>query len=452
MKLLKLTALAVAICLLSTGCNTGSDSPENLLNDNIVYSESKNKLYTFVNQSLDGTTLLLPNNVSEVGEINEVDSNIIAFQKKQDVNAKYTKVKVGFVLISKNGDKYKLEDSYLQEGDDIEYANFYDINNDGKDEVVLLIRKDNATNMYVYSIKNNKIELISEVKPTWLKNYSNFIDTKIKIGFLDDDLTLDILMMNYDINSEKMYATILRYDKDNNISRSNTLEFNNVKNIKELYTTNGKVSNDKKGIVINIPSKKESGYNTQILTLEKDKLSKVFDDDKMIFNSYYVPVKDFNLDGILDLPVLNNNMIENFSTNTTSSALVTWKQWNNKYDDKADTIFISQVYYNYKNNFRLFIQNNLAYKLYIQKSVTGETSFYTFYHYEKNDTEPIEIFQISISPKNIVEDAKTTPKMDTILAESDNNYYQLIINNKEIFESFNLTIESMKESFSLIYK
>ena len=63
--------------------------------------------------------LLLPNNVSEVGEINEVDSNIIAFQKKEDVNDKYTKVKLDLYLFQKMENKYILEDSYLEEGDDI---------------------------------------------------------------------------------------------------------------------------------------------------------------------------------------------------------------------------------------------------------------------------------------------------------------------------------------------
>ena len=99
MNLLKLAALALTMCFMATGCDTSSDSPESLLNDNIVYNKSKNELYTFVNQSLDGTTLLLPGNSSEVGEINELDSNVIAFQRKQDVNA--NKNEVGLVLISK---------------------------------------------------------------------------------------------------------------------------------------------------------------------------------------------------------------------------------------------------------------------------------------------------------------------------------------------------------------
>ena len=223
MKLLKLAALALTMCFMTTGCDTSSDSPESLLNDNIVYNKSKNELYTFVNQSLDGTTLLLPGNSSEVGEINELDSNVIAFQRKQDVNA--NKNEVGLVLISKNNDKYVLKDSYLEEGEDIEYANFYDLNNDGNDEIILLIKNGITTTMNVYSIIDDKIELLSTVVPTWLDNYLKYTNTKIKIGFIDDDLKLDVLMINYDYNSGNMYATILNYDKDNQIKNSNSVKF-----------------------------------------------------------------------------------------------------------------------------------------------------------------------------------------------------------------------------------
>ena len=46
MKLLKLAALALTMCFMTTGCDTSSDSPESLLNDNIVYKAAnliKNK-------------------------------------------------------------------------------------------------------------------------------------------------------------------------------------------------------------------------------------------------------------------------------------------------------------------------------------------------------------------------------------------------------------------------
>ena len=156
MKLLKVAALVFVMCIMTTGCDTSSDLPENLLDDNIVYDKGNSELYTFINKSLDGTTLVLPDNSSEVGQINEVDSNIIAFQKRQDVNLKINKV--GFVLVSKNDEGYTLEDSYLEEGEEIEYANFYDLNNDGNDEVILLINNKSVITMNVYSIKDNKVK------------------------------------------------------------------------------------------------------------------------------------------------------------------------------------------------------------------------------------------------------------------------------------------------------
>lgn len=450
MKLLRVVAIVFVVCIMTTGCDTSSDLPEDLLNDNIVYDKGNNELYTFVNKSLDGTTLILPNNSNEVGQINEVGSNIIAFQKKQDVNLKTNQV--GFVLISKNNERYTMEDSYLEEGEEIEYAYLYDLNNDGNDEVILVINNKSVMTMNVYSTNGNKIKKTSEVKPTWLKDYKKYTNMKIKIGFIDNDLKLDILMMNYDNSNGEMYATILNYSNDNELSTTNAVKISNVKNLNDLYLVIGKIYNNKKGIILSIPTLKEGNYATQILFMKDNKLKKVFNDHNLILNSYYVPVRDANKDGIIDIPVLNNNMVESFASNSKPSSLVSWRKWNNKTGKDADTIFVSQVYYNYKNNFKFLVPDNLANKLYIQKNVLDDISYYVFYYYDKESKEPLELFQIGISPKNLVEDTKTSPKMDSILAETENNYYQLLIRNKEDFEKYDLTLDSMKEYFSLIYK
>ena len=300
MKLPKVVVLLlIVISIFTTGCETNTESPENLLNNNIIYDKNKNELYTFVNKSLDGTTLILPQNSSEVGQINELDSNIIAFQKKEDVNLNSNEV--GFVIISKNDKGYILKDSYLEEGDEIEYANFYDLNNDGLDEVILLIKNNSSVTMNIYSIKNDKIEKISQVKPTWLDGYEKYTDMKIKIGLINDDLILDILMLNSD-SSGDIYATVLNYDKNNKLNISNSIKMSNVKNLSESYMTLGKVYNNKKGIVLSMPTVKESAYATQILYMKDDKLKKAFNDKDVIMNSYYIPIKDVNSDGILEIP------------------------------------------------------------------------------------------------------------------------------------------------------
>lgn len=450
MKLLKVAALVFVMCIMTTGCDTSSDLPENLLDDNIVYDKENSQLYSFINKSLEGTTLVLPGNSSEVGQINEVDSNIIAFQKRQDVNLKINNV--GFVLISKNDEHYTMEDNYLEEGEEIEYANFYDLNNDGQDEVILLINNKSVTTMNIYSIENNKIKRISKVEPSWLKDYKKYTQMKIKVGFIDNDLKLDILMMNYDNSNGEMYVTMLNYLNNNELSITNELKIPNVKNLNDLHLVIGRVFNNKKGVVLSIPTLKENGYATQILFMKDNKLKKAFNDDKLILNNYYVPVKDDNSDGVIDIPVLNNNMIESFASNSKPSALISWRKWNNKTGKDADTIFISQVYYNYKYNFKFLVPDNLANKLYIQRNMVGDMPYYIFYYYDKSSKEPLELFQIGISPKNLVEDTKGAPKMETILDETDNNYYQLIVKNKDVFEKNDLTLENMKEYFSLIYK
>ena len=169
MKLPKVVVLLlIVISIFTTGCETNTESPENLLNNNIIYDKNKNELYTFVNKSLDGTTLILPQNSSEVGQINELDSNIIAFQKKEDVNLNSNEV--GFVIISKNDKGYILKDSYLEEGDEIEYANFYDLENEGNKEIILLIEDKSTVTLSICRYENGNIEeLISNDNYNYFK-------------------------------------------------------------------------------------------------------------------------------------------------------------------------------------------------------------------------------------------------------------------------------------------
>ena len=151
-----------------------------------------------------------------------------------------------------------------------------------------------------------------------------------KLSKLNDDIKQDILMLNSDNISGDIYATVLNYTKDNKLNISNSVKIPNVKNLQDLYITTGKIYNNKKGLILSMPTLKESGYAIQILYMKDKTLKKVFNDDNVILNSYYVPVKDANSDGIIDIPVLNNKMIENYTTNSKASSLISWRKWNNK--------------------------------------------------------------------------------------------------------------------------
>ena len=54
----------------------------------------------------------------------------------------------------KNGE-YQEEGNVLEGGETIEYANFYDLDKDNHLEIILLIKKQDKTNMYIYKFEDN---------------------------------------------------------------------------------------------------------------------------------------------------------------------------------------------------------------------------------------------------------------------------------------------------------
>ncbi len=450
MKLLKLATILLTVCFMTTGCDTSSDAPADLLNDDVVYSNENHELYTFVNKSLEGSVLTLPKNSSEVGQINEVDSKIIAFQKNEDINTKINSV--GFCVISKESGEYIVENSQLEDGDEIKYANFYDLNNDGNKEVIMLIRNKAEITMNVYQIINEEVRLLSKLQPTWIDDYEDYKDMKIQIGYIDDDSKIDVLMINHNKITSNAYANIINYEENNNIKISNSVKIENVKNLDDLYIESGDVYKNKRGTILSIPTANESKYMIQILFREDNKLQKAFDDKNMIVNPYYIPVQDINDDEVLDIPLINNNIVESVSTNSKSSCLITWKKWNNQRKEDSNTLFVSQIYYNYKDNFKLLVPNELADKLYIQNAIVSNIPQYTFYYYYKGNKEPLELFQMSILPKKITEDNKSSTSSESVLIETEGKVYRMTVKDMDILEKYNLTVENMKEYFSVVYE
>lgn len=109
--------------------------------------------------------MLQPNNSKEAAKINEVDldndgeKELVVFQKKESQDDK--KDEVGFIVLTKNpdGTYTNKEKAYsLQEGEEIQYANFYDLNNDGIKEIVLLIKSEGKTNMYIYNFIDDEVK------------------------------------------------------------------------------------------------------------------------------------------------------------------------------------------------------------------------------------------------------------------------------------------------------
>ena len=356
MKLFKLTALSALLMITLSGCSLNSESPEQLIKEKPVYSEASLKLYKQIEKILPSlnSSLLLPRNSSEVAKINEVDLNkdgekeLVVFEKKEDVNE--NKTEVGFMVLKKdkNGE-YQEEGNVLEGGETIEYANFYDLDKDNHLEIILLIKKQDKTNMYIYKFEDNELSKVDTLNPYWIKDKDNITDMKIKIEYIDNDDILDILVLNYNPKTNKVYSSLLNFD--GKIKLLDYIEHENVKNLNNLYITYGQVDTNKNGIVLDIPNLKDNNYRTQILYTKDKKLEKVFkDDDKNLMKPYYIAVEDINKDKVLEIPIVAGS---SSIYTLQSSSTVSWYRWNGKYNEDARLVFNSRIYYNYKYNFKL---------------------------------------------------------------------------------------------------
>lgn len=467
MKFFKSTAILGFLMLSLTGCALGSESPEQLIDQKPIYNENNKKLYESVNRIVGSSaSLLLPANLQDVGKINKVDldnngiEEVIVFEKSKNLNTNESEV--GFFILNKKQDDYEKISKESISGESIEYANFYDLDNDGNKEIILAAKGQIKTTLYVYKYIDGEIKKSIEIKPTWINDRYNLTDMKIEIGYINNDNKLDILMANYDSRNSRIYVSVINYDGINNgVELIDYVKFDNVKNISELYITLGNIASQAKGstikgIVLDIPMTKESSYFTQMLYFEDDNLKKAFEDnDKSLMKSYYIPVEDINKDKVIDIPILNGSLNENTYT-SKSSANISWYSWNGKKDSSSGLLFTSQIYYNYEYNYKFFIQNNLANKIYVEQETNSDNVIFKFNYYDEKEKGSKTLFTITAHSKNIVVDESKNINLQnqvgTTLKETDKYNFILTIVDTDQLNRLDLTVESLKDYFSLIYK
>lgn len=443
MRLLKLTLL-MGLVFFTTGCNIESRSPEQLLKEKPIYSKEKESLYKGINQVILNATLELPKNSKDVGQINEeyldIDGTkeVIAFSKKENQNKGTSEV--GFTILSKNNNEtYDAKGSQYIHGDSIEYAKFCDLNNDDHKEIIFLSKLGYTYDLNIYSYKDNKISKLYSLDSA-IEN----LDVKISVSDIDDDKKEDILLITFDSATKKANISVLDFDKKLNLKGS--VEIDDVKNINDLYITIGNVAPKKKGIVLDIPTIYNE-YKTQIVLFDNGELKKALN-DFYTTKSYYIPSQDFNNDKVIEIPIgyiTGNNYNKNEASN------VSWYRWNGKFDDDSEIVFVSEIYYNYKYNFKFLLPNNIAKKLDVTQDIENKDTLFKFSYYDELKNLK-DLFSISVISKKSIDESKVmTTSNGIILNESLDNTFVLYINDIQEMENLKITEESLKEYFSLIY-
>ena len=143
-----------------------------------------------------------------------------------------------------------------------------------------------------------------------------------------------------------------------------------------------------------------------------------------------------------------------------TSAIVSWNKYNEKKGEDADLLFVNQIYYNYENNFKFLIPNNLVGKIYITEETEDTNNnfrVYKFYYYDsndfyntKNEENKKDLFTLNLTEKNIVEDSNNISKSNINVFETEKYVFSISDVNEKQLKKFDLTVDIIKDYFSKI--
>ena len=451
-KFIRVILLGVFITLFMTGCSTTTQSPEKLLTKP-SYDDEKAILSGGISKVLyQNVNLIFPENSSEVGKINYVDLDedgnleVIAFRKKENSSSSS---EVGFMILREQGNNYEFIDDgvILEKGKKIEYRGFYDTNGDGKKEIIMQFKDEKGiSRIKIYGFNDKYIKEILQINTKDSKSK----DIMLKIGYLNEDNYIDIIMMSYNPDKKTMRMNLLSAQGDK-LRLLDTQNYKDIRNIKEVKISVGNISNSKKGIIINIPNGNEGGVRTEMFYIKNDNLVKVSRSRDVRMNtSYYIPVSDINDDNIIDIP-----SIQWSSPIDKSYAYVEYLQWNGITGGASDFSTIGKIYYNYLYNFKFEVPESIWSALESSQRYDGDDIIIDFLINEKDGTPSKSAFVLKIKQKTTKLDDNNTINDDKgyiSLMESGDYTYSISIKNSNLLKKYGINSRILKKSFSFAYE
>lgn len=423
-------------------------SPEKLI-VKPVSNESNLQIYNSIRRltPLD-TNFTMPQNFKEVSKINRVDldsdgiEDIVAFKKKNNENQGTSNIYM-YIFNMQSGQILEDDESIVRiPGETIKYANFIDLDNDGKKEIILHINSLGYENIYVYSYEDGNIKKKAEY---------NSSETSIKLNFFDynNDGHMECLAL---IQSQKNYEVSIcgMRLENNNIQFDKYDTSYTVESLDKVEILNGRLSNKYLGSVITYQSLRGSSVN-QLIIYRNSRFEKVIKNESNIaINPYNLRAEDMNGDGILDLPKIEEGLT---NSNNKDNIIISWYDWNGKLEEKKEVLTrIGQNFYSFTYNFKQVIPDTLRDKIYIKVENKDNKDEYSIYYI--NDKSKVELLTYTVIPKasanyeNIdKEDVKTR-----VLFETEDYVCVLKKSNETMLKKYGVNLNRISKTFVLINK
>ena len=335
-------------------------------------------------------------------------------------------------VITLNGEEWESKGSSNIVAGGVEKVAFSDLDGDGVEEIIVgwTVFGTVDKQLAVYSFDGESLKKRAGEK------YSDFL-----CGNLTGDNKNEIIVLGINSTDKSAYAKVFSI-QTGSISELGTLQLD--EGITSFYSpVISKLSNSKPAVYVD--AVQGVGLITEIFWFEGDTLKNLSGKDKAgeseTFRTTLATTKDFNGDGILDVPL---SEILKSTANGEELDKVYITKWSN-FDGKSFKT-MATAFMNYSDNYYLTLAPNMMDRLYLARKTDSKLRiFYSYNH--STQTQEDEVFRIMAVDKAIYNHAIYAEQNYEIIHESDKYVYVYRVQSNN---PIGITGEMIKSNFGVI--
>ncbi len=378
----------IYIFLIITGMIFFSGCDEFSLPEEMIQKPNMDKKITVAQEVIDElpstNELILPRNIENSAAINYADlkgdgkDELIAVYKVKDKLNKY-----GIGILKEYLGKWEQLDVIEETALDVQDIIFKDIDNNGKDEIIVKwLDEDGKFRVEVYSEKNEKM----------FRRFQEKCDD-VEIIDLDNDNIDDIVLFNITEDSQ-VNATLCNIEMVEN-QEINSIIIPSDGNVRSILANSGKATKDINGIFVDVPIGIISGY-TELLIKKDGKLTKVFSKEEKNFGITQSITRtndsDIDKDGIIEINILYEEANFDETSNNDNPIIQKWYNW----DGLSGLTHKVDNYYDQANGFRFYLPNEWKDRYIMEVNESKNKKFMLIYQKEKYPIEKIELARLIV--------------------------------------------------------
>ena len=431
-KLLKITA--VLFCLLMLTSCTAFDN-----NSNSLLLAPRQKEMYHIQQALEASagkdiTLKYPT----TGEYRSAfilkdidddgDNEAFAFYSKTEEDT----VTMNINVITENDDKWTSKGNSSVVAGGIEQVAFSDLDGDGILEVIV--------GWTVFGTVDKQLAVYSfdgvTLKKRALEKYSDFI-----CGNMTGDSKNELVVLGINISDKSATARVFSLKPDS-IDEIGSVQLDG--GITSYQTPVLSTLSDSRPAVY-VDAAKGVGTITEIIWFEKDVLTNIkrtnVEEENVTFRTTLATTKDFNNDGILDVPISQILKSTEKREEIDKVYVTNWSSFDGK-NFKSQAL----AFMNYSDGYYITISEKMLDKLYLARKIDSKLRI--FYLYDpKTETQGDEVFRVIAVDKNIYSEEIYKGQSYEVVYENDQLVYLIRVEQNN---PIGMTSEILKSSFGIL--